>query len=304
MIVQIWGPKADNAWRESAQRAAREHFPGYALQVRHPDEFKPLTSEEVAKIAGVLVTVGCDLVFQGLKKAGVRDHLIRVVPLEPDSPDPNRTGSEDQAGSRTGTYLADPNDEEGRRAEEGAGGEDEVDDPGPDDPGKEVQPEVATPDAAAPSTDPADPQVVARFVERDAEAIRELLLDPDMLEVFNKAFMEKALAAEHEALNPRHEVLEMLSKRAGVPYTSPTAAEEAQVPTDAPAETVPGEPTSMTPAEFSRKGVRNIRALLKDPPEGLLTGAFIQEVLDLESEKAKPRADVMRKLKARLAEAG
>lgn len=284
MIVTIWGPKSDNEWRARAQQVARERWPGRALVVRHPDEFVPLQPGEAAKINGVLVTDGCGAVVSGYKAAGVREASIYYIPPLSDVPDPNRTGAEDQHASRTGVYLEDPN---------GKDKEPQVDDPGPADPGVVVETK-GEPVAANPSSEGADGEVVARFVLKTQGEIRDLMFDEDMVSIITPAFAAQALALERDG-DGRPTVVAMLCKRAGVPVPEDVAEE---VPSH---DEETGSLASMTPQEFANKGVREIRRLLNvRGAKKLLTRQFLQDVLAAEAEKARPREDVIRKIRSRL----
>jgi len=323
MIVAIWGPKRDGAWRTRAQQVARERWPGRALQVRHPSQWKPLSKEEAARIDGVLVTEGCEQVVDGCYAGGIRPIQVVTIPLNPGVPDPGRSASETQGKSRTGTYLADPNDDDPTNPEDPP-----VTDPGPGAPGEVLAP------AGVPATDPdADERatktaVAERFIEKDLEEIVGLLKDGDMATVLTDELLEEALKIELASGEPRGEVVEVLSLRVGKPVDAVVEAATGAVATDETADNVPDEaqveaqvqdgdqspdaaeppddsgkvtPATVSPETFVRMSVRAVRdALGSDEYRPILTADFLRDAIEAEQEKARPREDTLRKLRMRM----
>ncbi len=313
MIVAIWGPKQDGAWRTRAQQVARERWPGRGLQVRHPSQWKPLSKEEAARIDGVLVTAGCEQVVDGCYAGGIRPTQVYTIPLNPGEPDPGRSASETQGSSRTGTYLADPNDPEPTNPEDQP-----VPDPGPGAPGEILAP-AGAPAADATADERATKTAVAeRFIEKDLEEIVGLLKDGDMATVLTDELLEEALKIELASGEPRGEVLEVLSLRVGKPVDEVAGAATDTADTEGNQGEAQGEdqvadagkasendrkptPETMTPATFVRLSVRGVRDALKSEEyRSILTAEFLRDAIEAEEEKARPREDTLRKLRQRM----
>ncbi len=299
MIVSIWGPKDDNEWRQRAQQVARERWPGRSLQVHHPSEWKLIDRAEALKIAGVLVTEGCDHVVQGLYSCGIRPPQIYTIPLNPNVPDPGRTGSEMQEGSRTGTYLADPTEDLKAR--------DEADAAAPTtEAGEETTAAPATEDAETSTETDEQASVAARFLAKEQDDIAGLLKDSAMDDVLTDSFLEAAIALELEAEAPRGGVLELLSLRVGAPVPVVTEQEPiADAPEPEPAEEASKdgdeEVVDISPEQLVRLSVRAFRKQLQDEAfQATLTPEYLEDALAAEKEKAKPRNDILRKLNHRL----